>query len=130
MADLRTNRPDGVCTVHGLRWREDSGAPLRLQVTEDGVPHSWTGWTVDYAQISTPDGKTGLVALSVTFESDGWVRLDPNLAQLTQGLAPISIYPRGREALLTVRLKDPSTWPVYLIAPSDITITQGPGATT
>lgn len=130
MADLRTNRPDGVCTVHGMSWREDSGAPLRLQVTEDGVPHDWAGWTTDYAQISTADGKTGLVSLVVTLEANGWVRLDPTLAQLTQTVAPISLYPNGRPALLTVRLKDPQTWPVYLIAPSNITITQGPGANT
>lgn len=130
MADLRTNRPGGVVTVHGIMWLEDSGSPLRFQVTEDGVPHDWTGWTVDVAQISTPDGKTGLVTLAVTFEADGWVRLDPTLAQLTQTLAPISTYPNGRPALLTVRVKDPQTWPVYLIAPSHITITQGPGANT
>lgn len=130
MADLRTNRPDGVCTLHGLLWLEDSGAPLRFQVTEDGVPHDWTGWTVDYAQIATADGKQTLVSLAVAFEAEGWVRIDPNLTQLTQTLAPIDLYPNGRPALLTVRLKDPSTWPVYLIGPSHITITQGPGANT
>lgn len=130
MADLRTNRPDGVCRLTGIEWLEDSGAPIRLQVTEDGVPHSWTGWTVDYAQITTADGKTGLVSLAVAFEADGWVRIDPNLAQLTQSLAPIALYPNGRPALLTVRLKDPQTWPVYLVRPSLITIAQGPGANT
>lgn len=130
MADLRTNRPDGVMSVHGIIWLEDSGAPLRVRVSEDGVGHDWTGWTVDYANIHTPDMRTVLAGLNVNFEPDGWVTIDPNLADLNESLSLASTYPNGRPARLTVRLKDPSTWPVYLIRPSDITIAQGPGVST
>lgn len=130
MADLRTNLPGGVMTVHGLILLEDSSPGMRVRVHEDGVGQDWSGWTVDYAQIATADLRTSLVSLSVDLQADGWVQIDVNLAQMTPGLAPSDIYPKGRQAAMTVRLKDPSTWPVYLIAPSTITIQNGPGANT
>ena len=130
MADLRTNLPEGLCTVHGLALIEDSSPGMRLRVHEDGVGQDWTGWTVDYANITTPDMRATLVSLAVDLQADGWVQIDLNLAQMTPGVAPSDIYPNGRPARMVVRLKDPSTWPVYLIAPSNITIQQGPGANT
>lgn len=129
MADLRINRA-AVCTVHGLRITEAAPPVMRLRVHEGGVGQDWTGWTVDYAKIATPDQRTVLVDLSVNLEADGWVEIQPSLAQLAEALSPSIIHPHGMRAKMTVRLKDPSTWPVYLIAPSDITIAQGPGATT
>lgn len=130
MADLRTNRPGGVMTMHGLTLIEDSSPGLRLRIHEADAGQDWTGWTTDYAKITTPDMKTILVDLTVTLEADGWVQIDANLTQLTAALSPESIYKNGRPAKMTVRLKDPQMWPVYLIAPSNITVAQGPGALT
>lgn len=131
-ADLITNRPAGVIRATGLVVVEQGTFRLRRRFLTDGVPFDFTGHSVDSAQIDTGIPGAGLISLNVTLNDGGTgiVKIEGNLAQMTPGLVSSVAWPDGRPATLYVRLKDPSTFPYYLIAPSQILIKNAPGAST
>lgn len=131
-ADLITNRPAGVIRATGLVAIERGTFRLRRRIVADGEPVDFTGHSVDLAQIDTGIPGAGLISLNVTLNDGGTgiVKIEGNLAQMTEGLVSSMAYPDGQRATLFVRLKDPSTYPYYLIAPSEIIIKNAPGATT
>lgn len=128
--ELITNRPLGLFDLTGVTVIEEGTLRLQWRVIADGTPIDLSTCTVDYAQIDTKIDGSGLVTLNVTLGADGLVTIEGNLAQMTETIAPHATYPNGRDVILTVRLKDPTTFPFYLVAPSTITIRHSPGSLT
>lgn len=128
--DLITNRPKGLFNLSGVTLIERGTVRLQWRVMADGAPVDLSTCTVDVATInSTIDGGV-LVPLDVKLGADGLVTITGELSLMTETLVPYSLYPNGRDVILSIRLKDPQTWPFYLVAPSRVTIAHAPGSNT
>lgn len=130
MADLVTNRPAGfIQQLSGVVAIEHGAMRLRFRVTDNGEPVDLSNYTVDNAGISYSLTDTGTaIRLDVSLGNDGVVEVRTNLADMTEGKVNNTTHPNGRDMWMWVRLKDPSTWPFYLIAPSLITLRNVPTA--
>ena len=131
MADLITNRPGGfIEELTGVVLVEGGTFRLKFVVTDDqtGDPVDLTGYTVDSAGMSWGNDFASVANFTVKLGVDGVVTVEAGLAFTSASMVPVEQHPNGRPAKLWVRLKDPSTYPFYLIAPSWVTIKHGPGA--
>lgn len=129
MTDLITNRPGGfIEELSGVAFVEGGTFRLRFQVTDDqtGEPVDMSTYTVDSAGLSWDHDFRLAASMGVNLGSDGLVTVEAIITHMQSTMVPVSQYPEGRPALLWVRLKDPGSYPFYLIAPSWVTIAHGP----
>lgn len=127
---LIENHPEGVFRFTNVVFYEKSAYRIKFRVLQNTEPVDFTGCAVDYAQVDGYIKGIKLIDLTVTLGTDGWVTVVGNPAQMTETLAPHSLYPNGMSALMTIRLKDASNNLFYLVAPSRCTIKHAPGANT
>lgn len=127
---LATNHPEGLCRLTGVRYVEGGLFRLSVTFTEPvaGVetPCNFTGWTTVQADLRDPDTGAVVAPLSATYGADGVVLVTMAVAVGVDTLVSSRTYPNGRRLLLTVLAQDGSTWPIYIIAPSIITVTHRP----
>lgn len=126
-SDLYVNRPDGIYRLTGLTWTEAGAFRIEWTVLADGEPVDMSTCTVDLATITTGIAGAELTPVAVTLGATGIVTL---AASLPVEAVEHRTNPNGVDALLTVRLRDSGGTAFYLVAPSQVTIKHGTGATT
>lgn len=130
MADLVTNRPAGfIQKLTGVVAVERGTVRLRFRITDNGEPVDMSVYTVDSAGMAyTLEDTSVTIRLDVLLGADGVVEVRTNLADMSEGKVNSTTHPKGRDMWMWVRLKDPITWPFYLIAPSLVTVRNVPKA--